>query len=159
MEKNDFYTNGIPKETLDARNKYIEERWEQLYHVSTQAANEVLKYLFYVNAGGAGAVLGFMGSSATARDLVGAKIALISFGIGLVFVGVVRAIIIHRTNFFFKKWKEGVEKYYAVKVGFNKITDQDENRAESDFWEFLFGYLSAIAGLVGLASGCFALFS
>ncbi len=159
MEKNDFYTSDVPKETLDARNKHIEERWEQLYYVSTQASNEVLKYLFYVSAGGAGAVLGFMGSSETARNLVGAKIALICYGIGLVFVGVVRVIIVHRTKFFFGKWTEDVAKYYAVKVGYNEIVDFDTKRTKSDVWEFIFGYVSAIACLLGLVFGGFALFS
>ena len=69
----DFYHSEIDKPLLEARNKYISERWEQLYNVSTNATEEAQKYLFWVNSGGAVAVLGFIGANSEATKSWGGK--------------------------------------------------------------------------------------
>jgi hypothetical protein len=149
----DFYHSEIDKPLLEARNKYISERWEQLYNVSTNAAEEAQKYLFWVNSGGAVAVLGFIGANSEAAKSWGAKGALILFCIGLVFVGILHARVTHRFYKLFNDWRKNTALYYNQKIGYSKLTADDEEKTNSDFWEFLIAYFSFGAFLLGLIVG------
>ena len=82
-----------------------------------------------------------------------AKGALILFCIGLVFVGILHARVTHRFYKLFNDWRKNTALYYNQKIGFSKLTADDEEKTNSDFWEFLIAYFSFGAFLLGLIVG------
>lgn len=158
MDNNDFYYSSVPKETLDARNKFITERQEELSEFYLKHSDETIKYLLYVNAGGAAIVIGFMGASESIRTSTCLRVALCCFAFGLVCVGVLRAILLHKVKYLFDNWRKGAEKYWKQDIGFTELTDKDEKRSESDWLAFLVGYFSGGAFVIGLILGGVSLF-
>jgi len=160
-EKNfmDYHYDCVKPEEIEQRNKFISERWSELHGFYTKHTDEIMKYLFYVNAGGTGAVLGFMGSSDIVRELLFVRISLCCFAVGLICVGIVRAILTHMTKSFLDNWKKDVASYYATKVSFNQLNANDKTRTESEIWPYFFGYLSGVSFIAGVIFGGISLFS
>ena len=152
------YNTSVPAEIIKSRDKYISERWEQLYNVSTEHAKETIQYLFIVNAGGTGALLGFLGVSEKARSSGFLIAALCCFSAGLVLVGILRVFIVHHLMGIFERWKKDVSKYYMNQITYDEITSEDDRRTGSDKIEFTIGYLSGILFIVGLVLGSIGLF-
>ncbi|QHI67905.1 hypothetical protein [Tichowtungia aerotolerans] len=152
MEK-DFYTSEVDPVILKQRGDYISERWTQLHEVSTKAADETKKFLFIVNAGGAVAVLSFIGVNETSDIALGAKSALILFCLGVVSVGILHARITHRLYDLFTDWRENCSKYWNQEIGYTQLTTEDEKKTDSDKCEFVIGYISAAFFLAGLIVG------
>jgi len=157
-DKIDFHCADVKPEVITERNKYISDRWSELHAFYTSCADEIKKYLFYVNAGGAGAVLGFMGASDDVRGLVFVRISLCFFAIGLVFIGVLRVIATHMANSFFDNWKIDVADYYETKISFSELNKNDQTRTQSEVWLYLLGYLSGISFIIGMVFGGISLF-
>lgn len=155
----DFYNSGVPSNILEENNAHIEARWKELSEFYLRFVDEMIKYLLYVNAGGAAISLGFMGASDMARNSIWLKIALCFFALGLVFVGILRATLVHKIKNLFDSWRGDCEKYWNQKIGFTKLTQADENRSESDLYAFVLGYISGAAFILGLICGGISLFS
>jgi hypothetical protein len=87
----------------------------------------------------------------------GARLSLILFCIGIVFVGILHARITRRLYKLLNDWRADAALYYNQKIGFSKLTSDDKDKTKSDFWEFLIAYCSFGAFLVGLISGAIIL--
>ena len=83
----ELFTKQDPavRQTLNA---HINQRWGQLYELEKEWGERALKYLLLTNSGGAIATLGFLGASPTAINMLGAKISLFLFVLGVFLVGV-----------------------------------------------------------------------
>ena len=92
---NDYYHSKVPKNILEQRDKYIENRWEEHSQSSYQTAQDAIKFLFLVNSGGAVASLSFLGASKVPDSYF--KFSLISFCVGLVFIGFLHSRLTYRT--------------------------------------------------------------
>ena len=160
-EKNlmDYHYDCVKPEDIERRNKVISDRWSELHGFYTKCADEITKYLFYVNAGGAGAVLGFMGSSEIVSKFLSVRISLGCFAAGLIFIGMERTISTHKAKSFFDNWKKDVASYYATKISFTQLEQNDNTRTESEMWLYIFGYLSGASFLAGVICGGIGLFS
>jgi hypothetical protein len=88
--------NETESQLRAARLKYIDTRWEQLNELGKEAGERAIKYLMLTNAGGAVAMLSYFGANEEARSLVQAKVALGFFLFGILFVGVLDALILTR---------------------------------------------------------------
>ena len=119
----------------------------------------MLKYLLYVNAGGAVTILGFMGASESIRNLFWLRIALCCFALGLVLVGIVRLILVHKAGSAWNGWKKDVGQYWCGTIGYTELKDSDDERTKSDFWAWFFGYASGGAFITGLILGGISLFT
>ena len=62
---------------------WINTRWSQLYQLEKEAGELSIKYLFLTNAGGAVAILGFIGASQSLGAIGAVRIALLLFALGL----------------------------------------------------------------------------
>lgn len=155
----DFHYDCVKPEEIERRNKIISDRWSELHGFYTKCSDEIMKYLFYVNAGGAGAVLGFMGSSEIVRKLLFVQISLCCFAIGLICIGILRTILNHMTKSFFDNWREDVASYYATQMSYSQLDQNDNTRTESEMWPYLFGYLSGASFIAGVIFGGISLFS
>ena len=160
-EKNstDYHCDCVKPEEIERRNKVISDRWSELHGFYTKHADETMKYLFYVNAGGAGAVLGFMGSSDIIRKLFYVRISLCCFALGLICIGILRTLLTHRTKSFFDNWRKDVASYYETKISFTQLDENDNTRTESEMWPYLFGYLSGVSFIAGVIFGGISLFA
>ena len=159
MDNNDYNNTSGPKETLEkTRNDFISERGEQLHKFYLQHIDETIKYLLYVNAGGAAISIGFMGASESIRNLICLRIALSLFAIGLVCVGILRAILLHKTKYLFDNWQKDVKKYWESQIEYTELIEKDDKRSESYGGAFIVGYISLVSFIVGLILGGVSLF-
>jgi len=135
--------------------KYISDRFSQIIQAIDYWADLSVKYLIYVNAGGAIVILGFMGASSSVRDMLGSRLALLSFVFGLVTAGMVLAIGFYRMAHFQRCLKEDINKYMSNDIDWEKLLENDEKRLEPGKWACLFGWgafiffgLGVIIGLI-----------
>src|SRR5437763_196602 len=84
------------------RSGIITSRWNQLNTLRNQWVEKALSFLFLTNAGGAAAVLGFLGASKEARGMCGPLIALGCFALGIIIAGIFIAVQFHRFDSIFR---------------------------------------------------------
>jgi len=141
------------------RLNYIRTRWDQLNLLSKDALERIIKYLVLVNAGGAVAMLSFLGTSAQARGLLLPKLALACFGLGIVLVGVLNLLILLHIERIFVNWRQTTPQFYEDKVEWEDLTANDDKLAYTVWPEYLAGYAAFFCFIAGAAIGVCALFS
>lgn len=159
MKQSDYYNTSVPKEILEARNSAISTRWKELSEFYLKYSDEMIKYLLYVNAGGAATSIGFMGASEVIRGSVCLRISLLCFALGLTFVGILRAILVHKIEYLFDNWRKDTEKYWNNRMAYTELSENDDKRSESDSYAFIVGYISGGLFILGLIFGAISLFS
>jgi hypothetical protein len=159
MEQNDYYNTSVPKEVLEAKNNAISARWKELSEFYLKYSDEMIKYLLYVNAGGAATSIGFMGASEAIRSSTCLRIALLCFALGLASVGILRALLVHKIKYLFDNWRKDAEKYWSNRMAYTELTENDDKRSESGFYAFVVGYISGGFFILGLIFGAIGLFS
>ena len=137
---------------------HINQRWGQLYELEKEWGDRALKYLLMTNSGGAIATLSFLGASQVAIQMTGAKVALFLFILGVVLVGAGTAKQFHHMSSLFKGWKSEVSNYYADKITWEHLREQDEKRAVADFWDYFLPYSSLACFVGGSTAGAVSLF-
>ena len=137
--------------------KYISDRANQIMQAIDYWADLGVKYLIYVNAGGAIVILAFMGASISVRSMVGPKLALLSFVFGLVTVGIIVAVDFYRMAHCQKSLKEDSDKYLSNEIDWEDLLENDSKRLRPSKWGFLLGWgafmffdLGVILGLISL---------
>ncbi|NNU42553.1 hypothetical protein [Ramlibacter montanisoli] len=97
------------------------------------------------------------GAAPAAIGMLGAKVALSLFILGVVLVGIATAKTFHHMRNLFDAWKVDVDKYYADKATWDQIQDEDDKRAVTDWWDYTIPYASFacfIGGCVGGGGAC-----
>ena len=143
------------RQSLDV---HINQRWRQLYELEKEWGERVLRYLLLTNAGGAIATLGFLGGYPTAIKMLGVKISLVLFVLGVFLVGVSTAKLFHDMSHLFKSYKSDVEHYYADKITWGHLREEDKKRAVEDFWDYAIPYSAFSCFIGGSISGAISLF-
>lgn len=139
-------------------NSHINQRWGQLYELEKEWGERALKYLLLTNSGGAIATLGFLGASPAAINMLGAKISLFFFVLGVFLVGVSTAKTFHYMSHLFETWKADVNHYYSDKITWEHLQEEDKKRAAEDFWDYAIPYTSFGCFIAGSVSGAISLF-
>jgi len=137
-----------PPQVAQSRISYINERWGQLNSLSKEYSDHAIRFLFLTNAGGSAAVLSFLGASESVRELLGPKVSLALFILGLITTGILNARLVHRIEFIYGEWRKNVSSYYEDKVTWEELTERDASISYNNTKEFFFGYV---------AFGCFIL--
>ena len=140
------------------RIEYINQRWKQLYELEKEWAEKAVKYLLATNSGGAVAVLSFLGASAKARSLTGPAVALSLFLLGVVLVGVFHAYQYHRMSNLFLGWKKDSENYFAYKINWDLLTEEDEKRTKPSRFAYALCYGAFLSFIVGCICGAITIF-
>ena len=137
--------------------KYISDRSSQIVQAIDYWADLGVKYLLYLNAGGAIVILAFMGASSSVRSMVGSKLALLSFVFGLVAVWIALVVGFYRMAHFQKSLKEDSDKYLSNEIDWEDLLENDSKRLRPSKWGFLLGWgafmffdLGVILGLISL---------
>src|SRR6266446_6638553 len=86
----------MPNEMREVRLAYVKERWSQLADLEKEYGQSAFTYLMVVNSGGAAAVLSFMGAMKTTTPILGAQWMLALYLLGVILVGIVRALSYYR---------------------------------------------------------------
>lgn len=145
------------KQLRRIRSEHIEGRWGQLYELSKESGDSVIRYLFTVNAGGAVAVLAYLGTVAGhVAPSSFAKAALFFFFIGLLFVGSLRIYSVHHHEGLFDNYKRLVSKYYGDEIDWQTLLEEDEKKVGDSKVPYILGYsafLSFVLGCIGGAVG------
>jgi hypothetical protein len=147
----------LDQPTKEVLNAHINRRWGQLYQLQKEWGERAFKYLFLTNSGGAIATLSFLGAANELTGL-GTKIALFLFVLGIVFAGISTAKTFHHMSGLLKKYKQGVEDFYADKITWTALTDNDNERAVASWLDYLIPYLSFFCFIMGSGAGAYALF-
>jgi len=159
MNSTDFYQCDVESNVLEVRDKYISQRWQQLYNLLIDGVNKVINFLFMVNLAGSMMILIVMAVLDDASKSLVLRWSLFFYALGLVLIGILRAIIVHRAAFFFNKWRKDVERYHSEQISFVKLTANDDNRTRTDKIEFITGYASGLSFIIASILACIALFT
>ena len=153
------FDEKVTDELRDIRNKFVNERWEQLYNLSKESSESAIKYLFTTNAGGGVAVLTYLGAIVDKGvPHVNAKVSLGLFFIGIIFVGIYKAYIVHFHEGLMNNYKNLVNDYYDSKIGWNSLLESDESNVGSSKVPYILAYISFGCFIVGSAIGSYGIF-
>ena len=139
--------------------KYISDRSGQIVQAIDYWADLGIKYLIYLNAGGAIVILAFMGASSSVRGMVGPKLALLSFVFGLVIVGIIVAVGFYRMADFLKSLKEDNDKYLSNEIDWEDLVENDSKSLSPNKLACLFGWGAFMFFDLGVILGLISLFS
>lgn len=142
-----------PEDLRSSRIDYINERWGQLNGLFKDYSDHALKYLFLTNAGGAAAVLGFLGTSSEAREALGPKLSLGVFLLGLIATGALNAKLVHRIDSIFQQWRKNVSRYFQDEITWQELTEEDDRISWGSTKEYALGYLAFGSFIVGSLIG------
>ncbi len=158
-EQYEYFNNSVPKEIIQQKVDSINYRWKELYELEVKYGDDAMKYLFYVNAGGAAAVLAFIGTSSPAiGNLCSIKFSLILFAVGLILDGLLIAFQLHRAGSIFDQWRNDANAYYNQQKKYSELINADDDRSDRSKMAFVLGYFSLGAFILGLIFGGVALF-
>ncbi len=156
--KDEAYLRWIA-EKREREEQYISERWEQLYRLEEQWGKEAIKYLMFLNSGGAVATLSFVG--ALGPDNVGwqAKAALGLFALGIILAGTLVAYAYLSCSALFSNWTSDYKKYLSEDLTYELMNQRDEERTSNSENEKNLGIGSFILFILGISVGAVGLFS
>jgi hypothetical protein len=139
--------------------RYIDVRSSHLSQLLMLWIERVLKYLFLTNAGGAIAVLSFMGASQEVRAMASPKWALGCFLVGVFLVGVLSAYQLQHSANLNTEWRNDVQDYLAGQITWEKLIQSDKTRSYvvTSCLGYLLSYGSFLCFVVGSAIGFFLL--
>jgi hypothetical protein len=142
---------------LGQRLNYIGERWDQLNRLSKDAADRAIAHLMLTNAGGAVAMLSFLGTDKSMRGLLLPKLALGFFLLGIIFVGILDARILQHVEKIFRNWRNTVPKFYEDETEWEDMIASDNRLSYAVQLEYLFGYTAFFCFIAGAAIGIYGL--
>jgi hypothetical protein len=106
------YFSSVTGSLRDARTAYTKDRWGYLFAEANRRGEDAVQFVFLVNSGSAVATLGFMGAMKTVDPIPTARTMLSCFLIGVVLVGVTKALNYYIHAYFFRRFK-AAERSYA----------------------------------------------
>jgi hypothetical protein len=146
-----------PPHVQQSRFNFISARWAQLNGLTKEWGDKAVRYLMLTNAGGAVAVLSFMASDKV-REMVGPKIALSCFALGVIVTGILVAKQLHRVERIFKDYRKDSTRYLIDQIEWLALTIDDDNRAQPTFWDYFWGYAAFALFIGGCVAGGISLF-
>jgi hypothetical protein len=148
--KYDDLTDEGKQDYVDA----VNVRWGQLHALSKEHAEGGIKYLFTTNAGGAVAVLTYLGATAGSDESSSAiKWALGVFFLGIVLVGCLKLYLVHYAEDLFSHYQQETDKYFDGQIDWNELSDSDKEKVGNNKIGFNLGYGSFSCFIVGCLLG------
>lgn len=139
--------------------QYISERWEQLYRLEEQWGKEAIKYLMFLNSGGAVATLSFVGALGPENVGWQAKAALGLFASGIILAGTLVAYAYLSCSTLFAGWASDYKKYLSQDLSYEQMDQRDEERIPDPENEKNLGIGSFILFILGISIGAYGLFT
>jgi hypothetical protein len=142
---------------------YVNRRWAQYSSATRDTRKDAAKLIAAVNAGGAAAVLAFMGAvmkegSPVAKALP-LKLLISSFVLGVLLCAFAHAVEHARLSGLFVRWRSDVDKLYADALAFDKMQQDDVDRSgENESVAIFFIWTALVCFGIGAGLGIFLLF-
>ncbi len=136
----------------------VTARWTQLNTLRNQWVEKALRLLVLTNAGGAVAVLSFIGASDEARRMCGPRFALGCFAAGIIIAGIFIAIQFHRFDSMFKGYGSDSAKYFSDEIEWDKLRKDDDDRSAPHSIDYAWLYISFGLFILGCIVGGLSLF-
>ena len=138
--------------------QYIATRWNQLYNLSKEKAEDGLRFLMLTNGGGCIATLSFIG---TQKDFLNTMMpySLLTFTLGVISLGVHHLITYIKMNALFNSWMASSHQYYSKSATYNEIYDKDVIDSKDKLHHLIFAYMSFVLFILGCVLGGCAIFS
>lgn len=141
-----------------ARERFIEHREKQLQSVATTASENAIKYLFTINAGGAVAVLTYLGAIASNHtEKLPLKYSLAFFFVGLVLVGLYKALLVHIYTNTFKMFQNSLKSYFKQQREWDDFYQEIESHVKQNNMPYILGYSSFACFFLGSVFGTLGL--
>ncbi len=154
----DHFDPDLDPEVRIARERFIEHREKQLQSIATTASETAIKYLFVTNAGGAVAILAFLGAIAEKPVEIGMlKYSLALFFVGVILVGIYRAYLVHVYMDIFKQYQFSVKNYFGERKDWDDFYSEVESQVKPNKIPHILGYSSFVCFIGGSLLGVFSL--
>jgi len=111
---------------------FISTRWSQLDGLVKEWTDKAISFLMLTNAGGAVAVLSFMGASEKVRGMLGPQVALCCFALGVICTGFLIAKQFHRFERLLAHYKKDSERYLTDQMEWDTLTSRPSSRCASN---------------------------
>lgn len=147
------YNTNTPEPQIKRQISHIENRWKQLNTLLTSIVSDAIQFLFLVNSGGCIAILTFIGTVESARQLDWPWYVLGIFFFGLICVGLFHAAKYHAVNWIYTGYQKDVSRFYMDEIDSEELSDLDDKRVNKSGWIALFAYVSFICFIAGGAVG------
>jgi hypothetical protein len=164
IEMRDFYavTDSMPFSDEEPpvqqyRFGHISARWSQLNGLTKDWTDKAVSFLMLTNSGGAVAVLSFMGASDKVREMVGPRIALGCFSLGVICTGILVAKQFHRFERVFTGYRKEAQEYLADRIEWGVLTSNDDNRVKPRPMDYVLGYIPFALFIGGCITGAISL--
>ena len=148
-----------PEEIRESRIEYIRERWKQLSDTQGTRTEAFVKHLTLSNAGGALAVLSFLGAAYDRAMEVSAPLMLAFFVAGLLLVGVLHLAQLGKVAGLFEGWRNDVGLFYSDRLTWGELLGRDRQRLSPPSHVLVLGGASFICFVVGGALGLWGVLS
>ena len=154
------FDKDLDPDERKARENFIEHREKQLQNITVSAAETGVKYLFTTNAGGAIAILTYLGAIATnpnpAQTL---KISLVLFFFGVILIGIYHVLLVETYGNIFKKFQESTKNYFADKKEWDEYFSEIQAHVKPNNIPRILLYTSFGCFIFGCVFGALSLFS
>jgi hypothetical protein len=137
---------------------YISQRWSQLNSLVKEWTDKAINFLTLTNAGGAVAVLSFMGASADVRSMLWPRLALCCFALGVISTGILIAKQFHKMDNLYSHYRTDSERYLSDQIEWDTLATRDEDRTDPRFIDYFWGYAPFVLFVLGCAAGSVSLF-
>jgi hypothetical protein len=145
--------------TQQSRYGLVTERRTEINTLRNQWIEKALRFLILTNAGGAVAVLSFIGNSDDARRMFGPRFALSCFAAGIVVAGIFIAIQFHRFDSIFRGYRSDSAKYFSDQIEWKELRKGDSHRSAPHSIDYVWPYFSFILFILGCIAGGLSLFT
>lgn len=143
-------TKSHPRVTADDI-KYLNNRHEFLYKISSDQESTTSKHLTLINAGGAVAALAYLGAvdtSTTDRiEYLYSVVAL--FGIGLIFITIYHWLKKRQLDYIFNKFVLYVAQFKKGEITFSDLVSKDDDNSKPAHYLDFFLALSLVFFCLG----------
>jgi len=90
--------------------------------------------------------------------MLGPRIALCCFALGVICAGVLVEKKFHRIEGLFTHYKKDSERDLTDQMEWDTLTSRDEHRADGSFMDYFWGYAPFVLFIGGCATGVISLF-
>jgi hypothetical protein len=154
------YSN-LPTDVRAQLEEQNTRRFDQLNGLVISNAEGAWQFLLAVNGGSAVAVLAFIGAVPALQRMRWPYVILATFVVGLVLVGIGRAIVLRQMQALLTTWNGNINKFYRDELDWPTVLSLDEVKVNDGDWiPWALGLASFAlfgGGLVALC-GCFFAF-
>lgn len=150
------FSNATPEQKNDYI-RSINQRWGQLHTYENKWIDNIAKYLFAINTGGAVAILTYLGATACTptKNTTGPVWSLFFFILGIISVGLFSARMFYVFEGIFKHWRNDTKAFFEGTLNWHELHKRDDKRSESCCIDYILPWSAFLAWILGVGVGLY----